>query len=141
MAKHLVKHWKGNRASYNTVKNAGLLDAWTNYVVIENDGTVNEYFGNNLKFRPEGQLVTVKDILAAEPDVTAVTPYDRYLVGTDALGYKVVEYTFDKNNTLTKEELTFDKKFGVRVESRGLKNYVYYNNKLVTYDDVDCGEF
>lgn len=139
--RHLIKHWKGSRASYNYLKSHNALDAWTNYIVIENDNSISEYFGNNVAVRHEGQQLPVKDILPAEPPVSAVTPYDRYLIGTDALGYKIVEYTLDKEANVVKEELNFDKKYGVRVESKGLKNYVYVQNKLVTYDDMDGGEF
>ena len=139
--KHLIRHWKGTRASYNTLKGLSMLDAWTNYVVVETDGTISEYFGNNQRFRHEGQLLPVKDILTAEPAASSVTPYDRYLIGTDALGYKVVEYTLDKEGNLVKEEVVFDKKYGVRIESKDLKNYVYVNNALKTYDDIDCGDF
>ena len=35
----------------------------------------------------------------------------------------------------------FDYRYGVRVIEKGLKNYIYVNNTLKTYDDVDCGLF
>ena len=37
--------------------------------------------------------------------------------------------------------MDFDWKYGVRVRKEGLKNYVYVDGKLITYDDVDCGLF
>ena len=89
-------------------------------------------------------MLPVKSILSAQPLTESVAPYDRYLVGTDNDGYTVYEYTPIGDNAesgYTASQLTFDEKFGVRVISEGLKNYVYVNGKLKTYDDVDCGNF
>ena len=146
--KHLVKHWRGKRTSYNFLKNVNRLDPWTRYSVIEDDGSIVEYFGNNLISVPTGQLLPVNAIVSGEPETNSIRPYDRYLVGTDETGYKVIEYSLIDpygESGYTKTELTFDEKYGVRVKSEGLKNYVYVNDgnekKLKTYDDVDCGTF
>lgn len=142
--KHLVKKWRGKRESYNFLKSVNRLDPWTRYSVIETDGTIVEYFGENQIYQPTGQLLPVDDIVEFAPDVSDASPYDRYLVGTDLNGYKVIEYQ-PKSTTggtvLVKEELEFDERYGVRVKSDGLKNYVYVDGVLKTYDDVDCGTF
>ena len=146
--KHLVRHWRGKRVSYNFLKNVNRLDPWTRYTVIETDGSINEYYGDNQIVIPTGQLLPVNAILSGEPSSAMVRPYDRYLVGTDETGYKVLEYTLIDpygESGYTKSEITFDWKYGVRVKSEGLKNYVYINDgtikELRTYDDVDCGTF
>lgn len=145
--KHLVRHWKGSRASYNFLKQANRLDPWTRYTVIDTVGDesiIVEYFGVNVVSHPTGQLLPVSAIVTTAPLVSDAHPYDRYLVGSDANGYKVVQYepkTTAQGIVLVKTELPFDYKYGVRVIDKGLKNYVYVNGKLVTYDDVDCGTF
>lgn len=142
--KHLVKHWMGKRSSYNFLKSVNRLDPWTRYSVVESDNSVVEYFGGNQIYIPTGQLLPVKSILSAQPATETVAPYDRYLVGSDNDGYTVYEYTPIGENAesgYTASQLAFDEKFGVRVVSEGLKNYVYVNGKLKTYDDVDCGNF
>ena len=85
------------------------------------------------------QLLPVKDIIGSISDITP-QPYDRYLVGSDGQGYQVYEYVIDGDfhKWLIKP---FDYRYGVRVIEKGLKNYVYINNVLKTYDDVDCGSF
>jgi hypothetical protein len=143
MAKHLIKNWKGSRASYNLLKANNLIDAWTKYYVIDtvdSATTVTEYFGLNPVSDKCGDFTAVNDIVQEPP--LNLNPYDRFLVGTDATGYKIYEYTPIKNSNLLSLEIRdFDWKHGVRVFSRGLKCFVYYNGHLVTYDDVDCGEF
>lgn len=141
MAKHLIKKWKGTRASYNFLLGSAFMDPWTEYNVVETNGTIVRYLGTNIINIPTGQLIPVKDVVSKEPNAIDILPYDRYLVGTDATGYKVIQYTIDPNGEFCKEELDFDWRYGVRVMSRGLKNYVYYNGKLVSYDDVDAGAF
>ena len=86
-----------------------------------------------------GQLLPVNDIIRNISDITP-HPYDRYLVGADGQGYQIYEYVIDGefHKWLIKP---FDNRYGVRVISKGLKNYVYVNNTLKTYDDVDCGDF
>lgn len=142
--KHLITKWKGSRASYNFLKDYGALDPWTLYYVIDvanNKSAITEYFGTNVVSQPSGQILAVNDLLPSLPS-SGVNPYDRFLVGNDANGYKIYEYTPIKGtNELEVNEIDFDWRFGVRILSRGLKNYVYYNNRLITYDDVDCGEF
>ena len=143
MAKHLVKNWRGSRGSYNYLKALNMIDTWTKYYVIDNDGnteTVTEDCGLNPIDRNCCDYVAVNDILATAP--SNPNPYDRFLVGDDLNGYQIYEYTPIKDSeNLDCSIIDFDWKHGVRVRSRGLKCYVYYNNKLITYDDVDCGEF
>lgn len=145
--KHIVRHWRGKRESYNFLKSVNRLDPWTRYSVIESGDSANaitEYFGENQISIPTGQLLPVSAIVeTAVPDSSA-RPYDRFLVGTDGNGYKIVEYqpkSTTSGVTIEHTEMDFDWKYGVRVRKEGLKNYVYVDGKLVTYDDVDCGLF
>ena len=143
MAKHLVKNWKGSRQSYNFLVANNSIDPWTKYYVVDNYGTsqeITEYMGTNLITIPAGDYVAVNDVLSTPPQV--INPYDRFLIGNDSDGYQIYEYTPIKNsNELNCSIIDFDWKHGVRVRSRGLKCYVYYEGHLITYDDVDCGEF
>ena len=145
--KHIVRHWRGKRESYNFLKDKNYLDAWTRYSVIESGATsaVTEYFGSNIIALPTGQLLPVNDVVTALPPTYLAHPYDRYLVGEDGLGYKIYEFqpkATSEGVVIEPVEITdFDLRFGVRVISRGLKNYVYFDGHLITYDDVDCGLF
>lgn len=144
MAKHLIRKWKGSRQNYNLLKSSNALDPWTIYYVvdtIDNKSTVVEYCGANIITPQTGQPLAVNDLLSELPS-SGINPYDRYLVGTDATGYKIYEYTpIANSDSLSVSNIDFDWKLGVRILSKGLKNYVYYDGKLVTYDDVDCGLF
>lgn len=140
--KHLVKNWRGSRISYNTLKRYSLLDAWTKYYVTEPDGSIVEYFGENRVNISTGQFLAVKDILANPPSNAQINPYDRYLVGNNEDGYNIYEYTpTSSGDTFDLSITPFDWKYGVRVYSHGLKNFVYFDGELKTYDDVDGGEF
>ena len=142
--KHLVRNWRGKRESYKFLRDVNHLDSWTRYSVIDDDGSIMEYFGENLISTPTGQLLPVSAIVETAPTVENANPYDRYLVGTDQNGYKIVEYrpiATVSGVELVMDELEFDEKFGVRVKSMGLKNYIYFDGHLRTYDDVDCGVF
>ena len=140
--KHKVRNWRGTRANYELLVQNSAVTPWTRYVVID---TINgkdvftEYYGENQVAEATGQLLPVKDIIGSIYDITPL-PYDRYLVGADGKGYQIYEYVIDGefNKWLIKP---FDNRYGVRVISKGLKNYVYVNNTLKTYDDVDCGDF
>ena len=140
--KHKVRNWRGTRANYELLVQNSAVTPWTRYVVID---TINgkdvftEYYGENQVAEATGQLLPVKDIIGSISDITPL-PYDRYLVGADGKGYQIYEYVIDGefNKWLIKP---FDNRYGVRVISKGLKNYVYVNNTLKTYDDVDCGDF
>ena len=119
------------------------LDSWTRYVVIDtinNTEVYTEYFGANQVADLTGQLLPVNDILGDIIGAEAV-PYKRYLVGSNGVGYNVYECVLDSDNVLRWIIKPFDYRYGVRVISKGLKNYVYVNGQLVTYDDVDCGTF
>lgn len=146
--KHLVKHWRGSRESYNFLKANNRIDTWTKYSVIDDnpeDGeqTVIEYLGFNQVSAPTGQLLPVESVYETIDAIPAEKkiPYARFLVGKNGKGYKVVTFTLDTNNKLCTEVTSFDYRHGVRIKDRMLKNYVYYNNKLRTYDDTDCGTF
>lgn len=142
--KHLIRQWRGSRASYNNLKQTGLIDAWTIYHVVDvvnSAQTITDYFGENIMQIPTGQLLAVKDLLHTLPS-SGVNPYDRYIIGNDLDGYKIYEFTPIKDSDeLAYSSIDFDWKYGVRILSQGLKNYVYYDSHLITYDDIDCGEF
>ena len=140
--KHKVRNWRGTRANYELLVQNSAVTPWTRYVVIDTINgkeVITEYYGENQVAEATGQLLPVKDIIGSISDITPL-PYDRYLVGADGKGYQIYEYVIDGefNKWLIKP---FDNRYGVRVISKGLKNYVYVNNTLKTYDDVDCGDF
>lgn len=141
--KHAIKNWRGSRASYEFLKANNAIDPWTKYFVVDKFGNkenIIEYFGLNIINIPYGEFMAVNDILEEPP--LLVNPYDRFLIGNDNDGYEIYEYMPIKDsNSLSCNIIDFDWRHGVRVYSRGLKCYVYYNGHLVTYDDVDCGEF
>ena len=140
--KQKVRNWRGTRANYELLVQNSAVSPWTRYVVIDTINgkeVITEYYGQNQVAEATGQLLPVKDIIGSISDITP-QPYDRYLVGSDGQGYKIYEYVIDGDfhKWLIKP---FDYRYGVRVIERGLKNYVYVNNVLKTYDDVDCGSF
>lgn len=141
--KHVVRHWRGTRDKYEfLVKNNAVSD-WTRYVVIDSingEDIITEYYGTNQVTELTGQLLPANSIIANILDITP-KPYDRYLVGSNGNGYKVYEYVIDsegKHRWLIKP---FDNRFGIRIKDRGLKNYLYVDGELITYDEVDCGTF
>ena len=140
--KHKVRNWRGTRANYELLVQNSAVTPWTRYVVIDTinkKDVITEYYGENQVTEATGQLLPVNDIIRNISDITP-HPYDRYLVGADGQGYQIYEYVIDGefHKWLIKP---FDNRYGVRVISKGLKNYVYVNNTLKTYDDVDCGDF
>ena len=140
--KQKVRNWRGTRANYEMLVQNSAVTPWTRYVVIDTINgkeVITEYYGQNQVAEATGQLLPVKDIIGSISEITP-QPYDRYLVGSDGQGYQVYEYVIDGDfhKWLIKP---FDYRYGVRVIERGLKNYVYINNVLKTYDDVDCGSF
>ena len=140
--KQKVRNWRGTRANYEMLVQNNAVSPWTRYVVIDTINgkeVITEYYGQNQVVEATGQLLPVKDIIKSISDITP-QPYDRYLVGADGQGYQIYEYVIDGDfhKWLIKP---FDYHYGVRVIERGLKNYVYVNNVLKTYDDVDCGSF
>ena len=140
--KQKVRNWRGTRANYEMLVQNSAVSPWTRYVVIDTINgkeVITEYYGQNQVAEATGQLLPVKDIIGSISEITP-QPYDRYLVGSDGQGYQVYEYVIDGDfhKWLIKP---FDYRYGVRVIERGLKNYVYVNNVLKTYDDVDCGLF
>ena len=140
--KQKVRNWRGTRANYEMLVQNSAVSPWTRYVVIDTINgkeVITEYYGQNQVAEATGQLLPVKDIIGSISEITP-QPYDRYLVGSDGQGYQIYEYVIegDFHKWLIKP---FDYRYGVRVIERGLKNYVYINNVLKTYDDVDCGSF
>lgn len=139
-SKHLIKKWRGKRENYEYLVSQNSTDQWTRYSVIEDNSTITEYFGNNLIYEPAGQILPVKSVIENIESIEP-TPYDRYLVGNDNDGYQIYEYFIDNTQTLQSHVKQFDEKYGVRVKDQGMKNYVYVDGHLITYDDVDCGDF
>lgn len=140
---HKVRHWRGSRANYEILLKNNALNDWTRYVVIDNyngNEVYTEYFGSNQISELTGQLLPVNDIIGNITEGEAL-PYNRYLVGSNGVGYSIYECVMDLNNVLRWIIKPFDYRFGVRVISKGLKNYIYNNGQLMTYDDVDCGIF
>lgn len=140
--KHRVRHWRGTRANYELLVENNATSPWTKYVVIDNINgkeVITEYYGNNQVFEATGQLLPVKSIIASISEIEP-QPYDRYLVGANGNGYNIYEYVIDGDfhKWIIKP---FDYRYGVRVIDEGLKNFVYINGNLKTYDDVDCGTF
>ena len=141
--KHQVKHWRGSRENYEFLRKNNALNDWTRYVVVDSINGIEvytEYYGTNQVAELTGQLLPVKDIIGAISEISA-TPYDRYLVGSNGIGFNIYEYVIDSEGAHRWIIKPFDYRHGVRVISKNLKNYVYVNNELVTYDDVDCGSF
>lgn len=141
--KHVVRHWRGTRDKYEfLVKNSAVSD-WTRYVVIDSingEEIITEYYGTNQVTELTGQLLPANSIISNILDINP-KPYDRYLVGSDGNGYKVYEYVIDSEKQHRWLVKPFDDRFGIRVKDRGLKNYVYVDDELITYDEVDCGIF
>ena len=141
--KHLIKKWKGTREDYEYLFKNNALSNWTKYVVIEtinDEQIITEYYGTNQVSNHTGQLLPVISIIGDISDITP-SPYDRYLVGSDGVGYRVYEYVIDSEGSHRWMIKSFDYRYGVRVMNEGLKNYIYVNGTLRTYDDVDCGIF
>lgn len=140
--KHVVRHWKGTRDKYEFLVKNNAVNEWTKYVVIDNIGgneMITEYYGVNQVTELTGQLLPVNSIIGDISEVANPTPYDRYLVGADGRGYFIYEYVIDSEGAHKWIIKPFDYRYGVRVKSEGLKNYVYFNGALITYDNVDCG--
>ena len=137
---HIKRQWRGSRENYEFLVRQNSTDAWTRYSVIESDSSITEYFGSNQIYEKAGQILPVNSVIASVDEIEP-QPYDRYLVGSDGTGYQVYEYYLDSSTALNVHIKTFDEKYGVRVKDRGLKNYVYVDGHLVTYDDIDCGDF
>ncbi len=141
--RHTVRKWKGTREKYEYLYAHNAIDNWTKYVVIDvinGEDVITEYYGANQVSNHTGQLLPVESIIEDIAEVTA-TPYSRYLVGSDGVGYDIYEYVIDSEGSHRWIITEFDYRYGVRVISEGLKNFVYVNGTLKTYDDVDCGLF
>jgi hypothetical protein len=140
-SKKLVRHWMGDWGSYNFLKQLGRLDPFTIYTVRGN-GETDVFYGENRATLPSGQIPAVLDVVASVEDIPEIHPYDTYLIGTDDTGYKVTCFTLNKDmDGFDENSIDFDERYGVRIKSRGLKNYVVLDGKLKTYDVVDCGPF
>lgn len=141
--KHKVRKWRGTREKYEFLLKNNALNSWTKYVVIDtinNEEVITEYYGTNQVSNNTGQLLPVISIIGDISEINP-TPYDRYLVGSDGVGYHVYEYVIDSEGSHRWIVKTFDYRYGVRVIEEDLKNYIYINGKLISYDDVDCGTF
>ena len=141
--KHLVRHWRGYREKYEFLRKNNALNNWTKYVVIDNikgEEVFTEYYGVNQVTNHTGQLLPVISVIGNISEINP-SPYDRYLVGSDGAGYNIYEYVIDNENSHRWIVKPFDYRYGVRVIDEDLKNYVYVNNTLKTYDDVDGGTF
>jgi hypothetical protein len=141
--KHIIRKWKGTRENYEFLLKSNLLNEWTKYTVIDkinNEDVITEYYGSNQVTNHTGQLFPVISIIGNISEITP-SPYDRYLVGSDGSGYNVYEYVIDSEGSHRWIIKPFDYRYGVRVINEGLKNFIYFNGKLRTYDDVDCGTF
>ena len=141
--KHKVRKWRGTREKYEFLLKNNALNSWTKYVVIDtinNEEVITEYYGTNQVSNNTGQLLPVISIIGDISEINP-SPYDRYLVGNDGVGYHVYEYVIDSEGSHRWIVKTFDYRYGVRVIKEDLKNYVYINGNLISYDDVDCGTF
>jgi hypothetical protein len=141
--KHIVRHWKGTRDKYEFLVKNNAVDEWTKYVVIDEvsgESILTEYYGTNQVSELTGQMLPAKSVIGNISEISPL-PYDRYLVGNDASGYKVYEYVISSENSHRWIIKNFDYRHGIRIIDRGLKNYIYVDGKLKTYDDVDCGLF
>jgi hypothetical protein len=141
--KHLVRHWKGTRENYEFLVKNNSVNEWTKYIVIDTiagELVCTEYYGTNQVTEITGQLLPAKSIIG---DISEIEPYpyDRYLVGNDESGYNIYEYVISSDGSHRWIIKSFDYRYGIRVKDKGLKNYVYVDGKLRTYDDVDAGEF
>lgn len=155
--KNIVKFWRGSRAAYNAL---GTWDYWTRYSVFEGDENGNhiagepyvEYYGTTCITPVAGQLLPVKTVCTALPETLELG--DRFLVGYDEYTLDGVTFPADyfiievgpiaNADGTTYRKATMIKPFGkqsVRIEDRGMKEYFLHNGKLITYDDVNCGEF
>lgn len=142
-ANQKVRSWRGSRENYEFLVSNSATSPYTRYVVIDNingQSVITEYYGTNQVSDATGQLLPVKSIITAISDIEP-QPYDRYLVGRDGAGYNVYEYVISSDGSHRWLIKTFDYRYGIRVIDRGLKNFVYIDGMIKTYDDVDCGEF
>lgn len=137
-----VKKWRGTRESYNRLKNANLLDYWTRYSVKEHNGTWTEYYGSNQINTPSGQFLPVLDIVNTLP--TTLNPGDRYLVGSDAEWYIVtvdIDITAPNQLSAHTEPFKNDSGMSVRVINRKSMAYQLVAGELITFDQVDGGNY
>lgn len=138
----IVKRWRGTREAYNRIKKANMLDYWTRYSVKELNGTWTEYYGSNQITAPTGQFLPVLDIVNTLP--TILNPGDRYLVGSGAEWYVVtVDIDTSTPNHLSAHTEPFknDSGMSVRVINRKSMAYELVGGELVTYDQVDGGNY
>jgi hypothetical protein len=156
--KNIVRFWRGSRAAYNAL---GTWDYWTRYSVYEGDANGKhipgepyvEYYGTTCITPVAGQLLPVKTVCTALPENLELG--DRFLVGYDSFvdtegktvtgEYYIIEIGPVMNaDGVSYRKATMIKPFvkqSVRIIDRGMKEYMFHNGKLMTYDDIDCGEF
>lgn len=139
--------WRGTRAAYNALPE---WNPWTYYTVKEVDGHWNTFYGVQKISSLAGQLEPVKTVVENLTDVSSFKQGDRFLVGSDAKGYFIVEIGPSNSSTGSfASEIRPIGNYSVRVLDRGGKEYQYVNQgteekpvmRLITYNDVDCGEY
>lgn len=138
----IVKHWRGTRETYNKMAKNNILDYWTRYSVKELDGTWTEYYGKNQITAPSGQFLPVLDIVQVLPSI--LNPGDRYLVGSGSEYYIVtVDIDTTEPNQLTAHTESFKNNGGmsVRVINRKSMAYQLVDGEMVTYDQVNGGDY
>lgn len=134
-----VKLWRGTRAKYNSLGN---WDYWTEYFVLETNGTWKRYFGTKEISTGTGELAPVRSILTpAEIDGADKSQGARYLVGSGST-YYIVE--FGPNASVEAAKINPLGDYSVRVADEGFKQYQLVNGDLITYDHDwmhDCGTY
>jgi hypothetical protein len=142
--RHIVRHWRGSREKYEFLVKNNAVNDWTRYIVIDSIAgvdSITEYYGVNQIAELTGQLLPADSIVGNISEISNPTPYDRYLVGADGTGYNVYEYVIDSEGSHKWIIKPFDYRYGIRIKDKGLKNYIYVEDTLRTYDDVDCGMY
>lgn len=135
----IQKFWRGTRQAYNGLTN---YDPHTHYSVLEEDKRWSIIYGVKKITSNGGQLEPVQTVVPRIENIAIAQQGDRFLVGTDAEGYKVIEIgPQNDRNSFYASEITPLGNFSVRVLDRGGKEYQIVDGVLKTYDDIDGGEF
>lgn len=137
-----VRFWRGTREEYN---NLDLKDSNTYYTVKEPDGRWTSFYGPRRVFGRSGQLYPVKkDFTETEVNKLDKTKFEGL---GDENGILVKEpngnYCIAVLNSLDGpiERLSLAEGVSVRVGTKNYKSMMVVDGKLMTYDDVYCGEY